>query len=306
MRGARRKPIAPSSHAAGSTLRDPHQRAQPGLLRLREPRASRAGRRRGSRRRAESCRPSSPARSGPGAARRSDARAAQRFRELGDDAGAAEPGERVPRRAARDDGTSRERLAGPMMVGDDDVEAELASRAATSSTAVIPQSTVSTRSPPSSASRSASAGEPYPSSNRLGRCQSTAPRRARAAEHGPAPSRRSRRRRSRRARTSACPAATAARIRPDRSDHVPEHQGVVTGQRSVEEGPSGSVESPKPRRTSTLRGQLGSDPELPRRAHSTSARGTGSIFHARPAWAVEATARFGRHPIVGMSSTTSG
>ena len=53
----------------------------------------------------------------------------------------------------RDDRAVGQRLAGPVVVGDDDVEAEPPSPRATSSTAVIPQSTVSTRPQPSSASR---------------------------------------------------------------------------------------------------------------------------------------------------------
>ena len=61
--------------------------------------------------------------------------------------------------------TCRERLRRAVVVGDDDLEPE---------TAVMPQSTVTTRSNPSSASRvSVCALRPYPSSKRDGRCHDT-------------------------------------------------------------------------------------------------------------------------------------
>ena len=52
----------------------------------------------------------------------------QRLRELVDDAGAAELGERVRRRARRDDRAVGQRLAGPVVVGDDHVDAERPAR----------------------------------------------------------------------------------------------------------------------------------------------------------------------------------
>ena len=52
--------------------------------------------------------------------------AEQRLRELPDDAGAAEPGERIVALERRDDRAVRERVGGPVVVGDDDLEPERA------------------------------------------------------------------------------------------------------------------------------------------------------------------------------------
>src|SRR2546425_936452 len=49
-------------------------------------------------------------------------RAEQRLAELVDDPGPTQLGKRVVRRPGGDDGAVRQRLAGPVVVGDDDVE----------------------------------------------------------------------------------------------------------------------------------------------------------------------------------------
>ena len=77
----------------------------------------------------------------------------QGLAELVDHTGAAQLGERIAGRACRDDRAVGKHVGGPVMVGDDDLEAtRLAS--AISSTAVTPQSTVTTSPTPSSSSRS--------------------------------------------------------------------------------------------------------------------------------------------------------
>ena len=147
----RREPEADRALVAGGRVdaRDAHQRPQAGLLRLREPAQARAARARGSRRRAARRRRRSRARRRRGAAR-----------------GTGGPGRAAPRRASRrrrcrrgpangivalerrDDRAVRERVAGPVVVGDDDARARARAPRATSATAVMPQSTVSTRSTP--------------------------------------------------------------------------------------------------------------------------------------------------------------
>ena len=103
-------------------MRDAHQRAQAGLLGLREP-----------------PKPDERERTvlvderddvGDGGERNDVevpleewmARAEQRLRQLPDDTGAAEPGEGILALERGDDGAVREGLAGPVVIGDDDVE----------------------------------------------------------------------------------------------------------------------------------------------------------------------------------------
>ena len=161
--------------------------------------------------------------------------AEQRLGELPDDRGAAEPGERIVALQRRDDRAVREALAGPVVVGDDDLEPEprrLVDLGDGGDPAVDREHELDplvgeprerlrrrARSPPRSARADAS----------------RARRRARAAGRRRARWRRCRRRRSRRGRRSACPAATAARIALDRLGHVAERERIVAGQRAFEE-----------------------------------------------------------------------
>ena len=99
-------------------MRVPHQRLQPGPLRAREPAQA------GDRERAVLV----EQRDDVGDRRQRDEVEvrgdvdAERLRELAHDAGAAELRERIVGRARRDDRAVRQRLAGPVMVGDDHLE----------------------------------------------------------------------------------------------------------------------------------------------------------------------------------------
>ena len=155
IRGASRKPIAPSSHAAGSTPRDAHERPQPGLLRLREPPQPEPARARGSRRGAARRRRRSRARRGRGAGRGTGARrraaprrASRRRRSRRGPANGYAP---LPSGATT--GQSGNASPGRWWSVTTMLEPEPRAPPSTSATAVIPQSTVSTRSTPSAASR---------------------------------------------------------------------------------------------------------------------------------------------------------
>ena len=122
MRGPSRKPTAPASTRRGIDAGGAHQRLQPGLLRARE-RAQAGDRERavlvderhdvGDRRERDEV--EMPLRD-------LGVDAEERLAELVDDAGAAELRERIVGRPRRDDRAVGQRLAGPVMVGDDHVE----------------------------------------------------------------------------------------------------------------------------------------------------------------------------------------
>ena len=124
MRGASRKPIDDSSMRGRIDAGDAHQRAQPRLLRLREPPQAE------QRERAVLV----DERHDVGDGRERDdvevalekrvLGAEQRLRELPDDAGAAQSGERVVALERRDDRAGGECVARPVVVGDDDLEPE--------------------------------------------------------------------------------------------------------------------------------------------------------------------------------------
>ncbi len=124
IRGARRKPIAPSSQAAGSTPATRISARSPGFCVC-------ASRRRPS---SASARFSSSERHDVGDGREGDdvevalekrmARSEQRLGELPHDGGAAETGERVVALQRRDDRAGRERVAGAVVIGDDHLEPE--------------------------------------------------------------------------------------------------------------------------------------------------------------------------------------
>ena len=139
---------------------------------------------------------------------------------------------------------------------------------ATSSAAVIPQSTVRTRPTPSSASRASVSPEtPYPSSNLLGRCQRDVGAELPQDEHCDARSRRFRRRRSRRGRRSSC------RRRPPREcarRPWPCHRAEAG--RVPERPPQESYERPQGCHSLAVRGPTPSPRSRPARAPAHARR----------------------------------
>ena len=201
---ARREPEADGALVDGRRIdvRDLHERAQAGLLRPRERAQTGAGEARGSRRRAERRRRSSRARSDPGARRSRTPSASASF--------ATTP---VPHSSGNGysdgrvatTGQSGSRLAGPVVVGDDDVE----------SARLRARDLLDGRDPAVDGQHESAAvvGEPV---ERLAGEAVTLVEPARQVPVGVgaeapqaaaarAPSRRCRRRRSRRGRRSACP-----------------------------------------------------------------------------------------------------
>ena len=169
---------------------------------------------------------------------RSRSRHAERLEQLVDDAGAAELRERVVGRPRRDDRAVGERVAGPVVVGDDDLEPARRAPRPPPSTAVMPQSTVSTSPQPSLGEpreRLAARRRSPPRSGSAG--ASRRPRRGRGARRRRARWRRCRRRRSRRGRRCAPPAAIAARIASQAALMSPSRNGSWAGSLGGEEGP---------------------------------------------------------------------